>query len=268
VLWNDIAYPPGADLYELFAYFYNRQPEGVIDDRWSQYSKWVRRFLKFKPIKALVTYFVERAMTQEGGGGGKSLFSPPCDFVTPEYAQFDEIKEIKWEANRGIGNSFGYNRAEAAEDYLASDKLIRIFVDIVSKNGNLLLNVGPKADGSIPKEQKEVLLALGEWLKVNGEGIFGTRPWKRAEGKTEGGISLRFTQKQKKNTLFLFLMENPDSETITVHDLRLEDQSNITLLGNKETLRFSQLDSNVEIDLPGNLQKYPVYTFKITPLPY
>ena len=74
------------------------------------------------------------------------------DFETPEYASFSEIRKKKWESCRGIGASFGYNRIEGFEQYQSVESLVRSLVDIVSKNGNLLLNVGPMADGTIPTD--------------------------------------------------------------------------------------------------------------------
>ncbi len=65
----------------------------------------------------------------------------------------------------------------------------------MSKNGNLLLDIGPEADGTIPPVQMERLRALGGWLKQNGEAIYGTHPWKRADGESGDGIKIRFTQK-------------------------------------------------------------------------
>ena len=267
ILWNDIGYPPRVDLYKLFAYFYNTIPEGIINDRWSQFSKFIRKVIKFKPIKAIVHYFVKRAMAKEGAGGGPSLFTPHYDFITPEYAHFKEIKEVKWESTRGIGNSFGYNRAETAEDYLEPAELIRMFVDIVSKNGNLLLNVGPKADGTIPKEQKAVLLALGDWLEINGEGIFGTRPWKRAEGRTKEGIEVRFTQKKSADTLYVFLLSQPETQTVLIENLRVKKESTIQVLGAEESLRFTQTASDLQVELPALPEQGPVWPLKITPLP-
>lgn len=116
------------------------------------------------------------------------------DFETPEYSSFDEIRSQKWEICRGIGASFGYNQMEGPDQYQTVEKLVRMLVDIVSKNGNLLLNIGPTAAGEIPEIQRQRLEGLGAWLRVNSEAIFETRPWVRAEGVTGAGTPVRFTQ--------------------------------------------------------------------------
>ena len=167
ILWNDIAYPAATDLNELFADYYNQFPDGLVNNR-----------------------FTQRFELHEGN----IVSDNHRDFETPEYASFDEIREQKWESCRGIGASFGYNQQEGAEHHLTVQDLVRSFVDIVSKNGNLLLNIGPMADGSIPAIQRERLLGLGTWLDVNGAAIFDTRPWVTAEGATDAGIDVRFTR--------------------------------------------------------------------------
>jgi len=108
-------------------------------------------------------------------------------YFTTEYGEVGGGKELtegrKWEENRGVGASFGYNRNEDVTDHLTEHDLIHLLVDTVSKGGNLLLNIGPTADGRIPVIQQERLLQLGEWLTVNGEAIYGTRRWRvPAEG--------------------------------------------------------------------------------------
>ena len=80
-----------------------------------------------------------------------------ADFTSPEYEKLDKISPKKWEECRGLGRSFGYNRAEGEKETIAPGELIALLVDIVSKNGNLLLDVGPEADGTIPPVQMERL---------------------------------------------------------------------------------------------------------------
>ncbi len=152
VLWNDIAYPAAADLPHLFADYYNLFPDGLVNDRFLQHFEFDANASAFVNVKH-------------------------HDFRTPEYATFDQITEKKWEATRGLGFSFGYNQNEGPEHTLTLERLVHSFVDIVSKNGNLLLNVGPMADGTIPPLQRDILLGFGKWLEVNGEALFDTRPW-------------------------------------------------------------------------------------------
>lgn len=88
--------------------------------------------------------------------------------------------ERPWEECRGIGGSFGYNRNENLENYETSESLIHIFIDKVSRGGNLLLNIGPTADGRIPVIMQQRLADIGSWLKVNGDAIYGTTKWDNA----------------------------------------------------------------------------------------
>ena len=99
-----------------------------------------------------------------------------------------------------VGFSFGYNRNEGDEHHLPIDALIHLFVDIVAKNGNLLLNIGPMADGTIPELQMRRLDGLGDWLATNGEAIFDTRPWHVADGATAEGIGVRYTQRTTRSS--------------------------------------------------------------------
>jgi alpha-L-fucosidase len=206
VMWNDISYPKAGQIPQLFAEFYNTVPDGVINNRFG---------VKF------------------------------ADFTTPEYAKYDKITEKKWESCRGLGFSFGYNQVEGPEQVIAADKLVALLVDIVSKNGNLLLNVGPKPDGSISDIQMDRLHRLGEWLGVNGEGIFDTRPWVRASGGS--GPEVRFTQKG--NDLYAFFLDRPQGAQVTVPGVTAANGTSVRVLGAGADAKWKQKGSGVVIDL-------------------
>jgi alpha-L-fucosidase len=100
-------------------------------------------------------------------------------FRTPEYSAGITLTDRPWAECRGLGRSFGLNRNEPLENYMTSDELIRHFCVLVAAGGGMTLNVGPAADGKIPLLQQERLLDLGKWLEINGEAIYGTRPYKK-----------------------------------------------------------------------------------------
>jgi len=100
-------------------------------------------------------------------------------FRTPEYSAGITMTDRPWAECRGLGRSFGLNRNEPLENYMTSDELIRHFCVLVAAGGGMTLNVGPSADGKIPLLQQERLLDLGKWLDINGEAIYGTRPYKK-----------------------------------------------------------------------------------------
>ena len=154
---------------------------------------------------------------------------------------------------------------ETNEDYLAPEDLIRMFIDIVSKNGNLLLNVGPMADGTIPDLQKKAILGLGKWLEINGEAIYGTRPWDHAEGITLDGIDIRYTQNQE--ALFVILMDKPKENKLTVKSLKIENNSRILLLNQEENLNWNQEGENLIISIPESIDDSPAYVLKVIPIP-
>lgn len=101
----------------------------------------------------------------------------PHGYRTPEYSAGITLTDRPWAECRGLGRSFGLNRNEPLSNYLTSDELIRHFCKLVAAGGGLTLNVGPAADGQIPLLQQERLLDLGKWLEINGEAIYGTRPF-------------------------------------------------------------------------------------------
>ncbi|MCU0521452.1 MAG: alpha-L-fucosidase [Anaerolineae bacterium] len=235
ILWSDIGYPPGYDLPKLWARFYNGKPEGVVNDRWMQLPR-----VFFSRLGRAVLMQMIRRMA-----GGKPPQAPHCDFVTPEYATLDTITPHKWETCRGIGNSFGFNQSESAEDYQKAVDLVRLLADIVSKNGNLLLNVGPCADGTIHPAQLEALEGLGGWLKANGESIYGTRPWLRWKDEGASGGEVRYTSKER--TLYAIVTKLPANGVLS---LPPDIEGDVTLLETREMLKVDRLDGHCRITLP------------------
>ncbi|GAA4631888.1 alpha-L-fucosidase [Actinoallomurus vinaceus] len=140
VLWNDIGWPDlgMADLPGMFAGYYAAVPEGVVNDRWD---------------------------------------GAHADYLTSEYqANRQNETAAAWENCRGVGLSFGYNRNEGPEDLLDTAGAVRLLVDVVSRGGNLLLNVGPKADGTLPEEQRAVLEGIASWMTHHAAAVHATRP--------------------------------------------------------------------------------------------
>lgn len=116
----------------------------------------------------------------------------PGDFDTPEYARYESVQRRKWESSLGMDPySYGYNRATPEEAYLTAQGIVTTLMDIISKNGNFLLDIGPTANGSIIGVEQRNLRAAGEWIRSHGEAIYGTTYWfvTPEEGKT-----VRFTQ--------------------------------------------------------------------------
>jgi alpha-L-fucosidase len=236
VMWGDIMYPAGANTLELFAYYYNHVPDGVISDRFAT---------RFTPPR-------------------RPGLQPPgihYDFVTPEYTSFDEIEAEKWETCRGISNSFGYNQADDKNSYLSAAAVIPMLIDIVSKNGNLLLNVGPRADGSIHELQRECLLGLGAWLEVNGEAIRGTRPWSRAESTTSCGVAVRFTRKE--GALYALLLGTPHGVEVCLRGVRATAGSEVRLLGHDQRLKWRQSGEDLIVRLAAPLADQPAHALRI-----
>ncbi|PLV59047.1 alpha-L-fucosidase [Thermotoga sp. KOL6] len=217
ILWNDIEWPEKGreDVKYLFAYYYNNQPKGVVNDRWKV---------------------------------------PHWDFRTAEYHLNypDDIPGYKWEFTRGMGLSFGFNRNEKAEHMLTIDQLVRVLVDVVSKGGNLLLNVGPKADGTIPQIQRERLLGIGRWLEKYGKVIYGTRPWERCCAKTEDNLEIRFTTKNGK--LYVIFLGIPEEERVIIRNFNVEGKVRHFLTG--KYLDFKNIGENSEIIIPKSLSKH------------
>ena len=226
VLWNDVNFPSNGDLLGIWAELYNHNPNAVVNNRWQRFDKLT-------------------------------------GFDTPEYQVLDSITPRKWETCRGIGYSFGYNQNETETHLLSSDELIDMFVDIISKNGNLLLNVGPRANGTIPEPQAQRLRDLGAWLKVHGEAVYNSRPWVKSADGLADGTRLRFTQTDK--TVYVFLLDTPKGKTVTIPNLRLTRGGAIRRLDG-DPVRHRQTEKGIEVTFDGSFD--PAATaLAVTPKP-
>lgn len=263
ILWNDISWPAGQDpMLRLFADYYEAVPDGVINDRWMPMTP-ERAKLRDPEARRALDAALKPRMQNARRKGVIPQLPPHCDFRTPEYAAFEEIQTKKWEATRGISHSFGYNRRDTDADYESVESLVHSFIDSVSKNGNLLLNVGPRGeDAQIPTEQIARLKGFGAWLKANGEGIYGTRPWTQAAGTTLEGGRVRFVQKN--NVLYAHLLDVPPDLSITLECDGLPAVTQATHLATGVSMPAKRTAGGLAFALSAPLAPAPAHAFRLS----
>jgi alpha-L-fucosidase len=133
-----------------------------------------------------------------------SRCGPTGDFETPEYTTNSGIVGKKWETNRGMDPfSFGYNAQTPDDQYLTGENIVQTLVDVISKNGNFLLDIGPTGNGSIPDIMSSGLLDAGSWIIPHGDGIYGTRFWNQGPGQN----NFRYTVKD--GAFYIFYLAQP-----------------------------------------------------------
>jgi alpha-L-fucosidase len=228
VLWNDIGYPAAADLDGLFDDYYERVPHGVVNDRFD--------FL------------------------GVHRGTAHADFTTPEYSTAHDPGGRKWESTRGLGPSFGFNRWEGEEDLLAADGVVRLLAEVAAGGGNLLLNVGPAADGSIPWHQATRLLAAGWWLRDNGPAVFGTRAGPGAT-TTPDGIPVVFTAAD--DAVHAIVLGTPEADRVEIPGLEPGEGAEVRLLGHGGPLRWARGAGGLAVELPVALPAGPAHTLRV-----
>ena len=145
--------------------------------------------------------------------------------------------------------------------------IIAKLADTVSKNGNLLLNLSPKADGTFPQEQQDTLLAIGQWLSVNGDAIYGSHNWTSFAENSQRGTNIRFTVKGE--NLYAIILGQWPSGSVTIKSLPLGQKNvkDVTLLGNDGSLTFTQDAAGLTVKLPATAPCKYAYTLKIAGAP-
>jgi alpha-L-fucosidase len=144
----------------------------------------------------MTTEFAMQYFNDAAARGKQVLLNNRCglpgDFDTPEYARYESVQVRKWESNLGMDPfSYGYNRATPEEAYITPAAIVTSLLDIVSKNGNLLLDIGPTANGTIIEIEQRNLRIAGAWIKEHAEAVFNTTYWFVTP---EEGQAVRFTQ--------------------------------------------------------------------------
>lgn len=196
---------------------------------------------------------LEGVMTIKQGSDGR--YDEHIATLDLERTTSSEIRKDPWQTDDSIG-PWAYKQGAK---YKSVDEIVDKLVDIVSKNGNLLLNVPPRADGTLDEETEAILAGIGEWMDVNGEAIYSTRPWRIAEEGT-----LRFTHKG--NTLYAIALEKP-SRQLFIKALGKEVQKqafqSISLLNWREQIDWNQTPEQLEISIPEDPSGNHAWVFKI-----
>jgi len=253
------------------------QPQLVWFDWWIEepvFKPYLQKFAAF--------YYNRGAQWQKGVAINykKEAYPEGAAVYDIERGQLTDIRPMFWQTDTSVSkNSWGYIENH---DYKSTDAIIGDLVDIVSKNGALLLNVGPRPDGTIPEPEQQMLSDIGKWLEINGEAIYGTRPWDMfGEGPTEvvegsfsdtkrnafTGEDIRFTTKG--DCLYAVCLAWPGGEA-TIKSLgaasavRADAIAGVAMLGSGEQLPWSLCEDGLKINTPSEKPCEHAYTFKIS----
>jgi alpha-L-fucosidase len=237
-------------------------------------------------LKKFAAYYYNRG-AQWGKGVAinykNDAFPPDTAVFDVERGQLEEMRPMFWQTDTAVSkNSWGYIQNH---DYKTAGDIVGDLVDIVSKNGALLLNVGPRPDGTIPDEEQEMLLDIGKWLAVNGEAIYDTRPWRiYGEGPTKvigGGFNdtkrssftsedIRFTRNG--DFLYAIALGWPESGRLTIKTLAEKathaphDFRSISLLGHASPLQWTRDEEGLHVELPAEQPCDFACTLKLEPV--
>jgi alpha-L-fucosidase len=203
---------------------------------------------------------------------------PGCGVLDVELGSFDNLTYHDWITDTTVDDGHGWGYLKETR-YKSVDTLIHYLIDNVSKNGSLLLNVGPRADGVIPEQVKELLLGVGKWLEINGEAIFGTTPWTTyGEGPTSMNRTGYFTEDNqikytaqdirftaKDQNLYAICLSWPE-KLLTIQSLKHlypAEIKSVRLLGTDAPLGWRLEADGLNIEPPVQKPCEHAYVFKI-----
>jgi alpha-L-fucosidase len=196
---------------------------------------------------------LEGVMTIKQGSDGR--YDEHVATLDLERTTSSEIRRDPWQTDDSIG-PWAYKQGA---NYKSVNEIVDQLVDIVSKNGNLLLNVPPRADGTLDQETEAILVGIGEWMDVYGEAIYSTRPWRIAEEGT-----LRFT---KKGHILYVIALDKLSDKLVIQALGKDSHEqaiqSIRMLGSKDEVHWKQSPENLEISVPANPPSSHAWAFEI-----
>lgn len=250
------------------------------------YLDWWINQPAFAPYLQRFSAYYYNAAARRGSGPvlayKEDAFPAGTALFDVERGRLDTLRLLPWQTDTSISiNSWGYVQND---HYRSAASLIGTLVDVVSKNGNLLLNVGPRADGTIPEPVVAVLDDIGQWLTVNGEAIYETRPWtlfgegptRAAAGSLKEGsdvafvpADIRFTAKG--DTLYAIGLARPADRTVLIRSLFAGNPyggavASVTLLGARVQPAWHQQRDGLQLTLPADAAADPAmpYALRIT----
>ncbi|MFM7201151.1 MAG: alpha-L-fucosidase [Myxococcota bacterium] len=246
--WGEPSYPDREDyidaylLPQLKELITRYEPQVLwADGNWGHSSQYWRS-------AELIAWYYNYMLSKEKDVVVNDRFGLPGDFATVEYATLSDAASRMTEVTQGIGESFGYNQNEKLEDLSSVETLILNLIDVVCRGGNYLLNVGPDQHFGIPEAQWEILEGLAAWMKVNGEGIHGTRAW---VNPTDGAA--RFTLRDVDDThAILYAFVPAEQGDLLLPSLRTGtiDITGVKVLGSTSAVSYKQSVSGLSITRP------------------
>ncbi|KAK8098567.1 glycoside hydrolase family 29 protein [Apiospora kogelbergensis] len=194
----------------------------------------------------------------------------PGDFDTPEYSQYSTSQRRKWESSAGMDPfSYGYNRATPDAAYMNASTIITTLLDIVSKNGNFLLDVGPTETGEIPEIEQRNLRQAGAWLKDHSESVYGTTYWSVTPQfiNASTNTDVRFTMTM--DAFYISVLNQTTNNIVEIHDTPVPwiEEDRVTIVGGQmagQVVSVHRLGNGIRLDVPLGLWEHLPFVLKIT----